>query len=255
MRFDWSTFALQAANFAILVWLLQRFLYRPVLRLIDARRGEIDAQYAAARGAAADAAAQREAVAAERAGIAAERAAALKQAAAEAESVAAVRREAAERDAAALLDAARKTLADERGKALGEARRAALDLGAEIAGRLIAEVPAKLRAEAWIERIEQYLAGLPKEERDALISPRADTIKVRILTAAALPAETAQEWRARLNRTFGNGLDNRLATEFSVDSDLVAGAELHFPNAVLRFSFQSALAAMRAEIEADGVAC
>ena len=31
---------------------------------------------------------------------------------------------------------------------------------------------------------------------------------------------------------------------------LVAGAELHFPNAVLRFSWQSALAAMRAEIEA-----
>jgi len=42
MHFDWSTFALQTANFAILVWLLHRFLYRPVLRLLDARRAEID---------------------------------------------------------------------------------------------------------------------------------------------------------------------------------------------------------------------
>jgi len=46
MHFDWSTFALQTVNFAILVWLLHRFLYRPVLRLLDARRAEIDKQYA-----------------------------------------------------------------------------------------------------------------------------------------------------------------------------------------------------------------
>jgi len=35
MHFDWSTFALQTVNFAILVWLLHRFLYRPVLRLLE----------------------------------------------------------------------------------------------------------------------------------------------------------------------------------------------------------------------------
>ena len=46
MHFDWSTLALQTVNFAILVWLLHRFLYRPVLRLLDARRTEIDKQYA-----------------------------------------------------------------------------------------------------------------------------------------------------------------------------------------------------------------
>ena len=77
MHFDWSTFALQTVNFAILVWLLHRFLYRPVLRLIDARRAEIDKQYADARGAETKAKDQLAAVAAERAGIAAERAAAL----------------------------------------------------------------------------------------------------------------------------------------------------------------------------------
>ena len=46
MHVDWSTLALQTVNFAILVWLLHRFLYRPVLRLLDARRAEIDKQYA-----------------------------------------------------------------------------------------------------------------------------------------------------------------------------------------------------------------
>ncbi len=55
MHFDWSTFALQTVNFAILVWLLHRFLYRPVLRLVDARRAEIEKQYAEARAVEAEA--------------------------------------------------------------------------------------------------------------------------------------------------------------------------------------------------------
>ncbi|MEZ5438197.1 MAG: hypothetical protein R3F12_07555 [Lysobacteraceae bacterium] len=38
MHFDVWTFGLQLINFIILVWLLQRFLYRPVLRLLDQRR-------------------------------------------------------------------------------------------------------------------------------------------------------------------------------------------------------------------------
>jgi F-type H+-transporting ATPase subunit b len=37
MIIDWFTVVAQAMNFLILVWLLQRFLYKPVLRAIDAR--------------------------------------------------------------------------------------------------------------------------------------------------------------------------------------------------------------------------
>ena len=248
MHFDWSTFALQTVNFAILVWLLHRFLYRPVLRLIDARRAEIDEQYADARSAEAAAKEQLLAVAAERAGIAAERAAALEKAAAEAKAAEAARRLRAEEEAAALLDATRKALLVEREHALAVARRAALDLGMELAGRLLAEIPTKLRAEAWIERIEEYLAGLPKPEVDALALQLPDSVHLMVVTASALSAETTQNWRSRLQRALGD----RTAIDFAVEPKLVAGVELHFPNAVVRFSWQSALAAMRAEIEADG---
>jgi F-type H+-transporting ATPase subunit b len=41
MALDGWTIALQTVNFAILVWLLHRFLYRPVLRVIDARKAEV----------------------------------------------------------------------------------------------------------------------------------------------------------------------------------------------------------------------
>lgn len=41
MSIDWITVAAQIANFLLLVWLLKRFLYRPILDGIDAREAEI----------------------------------------------------------------------------------------------------------------------------------------------------------------------------------------------------------------------
>ena len=41
MSIDWITVAAQIANFLVLLWLLKRFLYRPILDGIDAREREI----------------------------------------------------------------------------------------------------------------------------------------------------------------------------------------------------------------------
>lgn len=38
MTFDWTTFFLEVLNFLVLVWILKRFLYAPVLAVLDARR-------------------------------------------------------------------------------------------------------------------------------------------------------------------------------------------------------------------------
>ncbi|MGA9341908.1 MAG: hypothetical protein WBV61_06195 [Rhodanobacteraceae bacterium] len=246
MHLDWWTIGLQTVNFAILVWLLHRFLYKPVLHLIDNRKAEVQRQYDDARTVEDEAKAQLAAVEAERAGISAEREAALKAAAAQAQEMAKARRAQAERDAQALLDGTRKTLASERAQALEDCRRMALDLGAEFAQRLLAEVPMELRVEAWIERIEQHIAGLAKSERDALVQQLAGGKSLTVITAAPLSAATADIWRERLRRPLGVGV----AIAFEANPELIAGAELHFPTAVLRFSWQSALAVARSEVDA-----
>jgi F-type H+-transporting ATPase subunit b len=46
MLIDWFTVGAQALNFLILVWLLKRFLYKPILNAIDAREKGIAAQLA-----------------------------------------------------------------------------------------------------------------------------------------------------------------------------------------------------------------
>ncbi len=244
MRFDWWTLALQTVNFAILVWLLQRFLYKPVLRLVDARRGEIAKQYQDAHDAETKAQALQEKAEGERAGVAAERAALLKAAQAEAEEAATARRARAEQEATALLDGARKVLAKEREQALAEAQHAALDLGAEIARRLIDELPMKIRAEAWLERLEQHLAALPKAELDAFLRQGADGGTVTVVTASALPADTAALWQSRLHKRLADGI----TIAFATDPNLIAGVELHLPTTILRLSWQSALASIHSEI-------
>lgn len=57
MSIDWVTVAAQAINFLVLVWLLKRFLYRPILDGIDARERDIKARVTAAETAKAEAAA------------------------------------------------------------------------------------------------------------------------------------------------------------------------------------------------------
>lgn len=42
MEFDWTTFTFEIINFVILVWILQRFLYKPVIHAISERKAAID---------------------------------------------------------------------------------------------------------------------------------------------------------------------------------------------------------------------
>jgi F-type H+-transporting ATPase subunit b len=44
MKINWFTVVAQAINFVVLIWLLKRFLYKPILKAIDAREKNIASQ-------------------------------------------------------------------------------------------------------------------------------------------------------------------------------------------------------------------
>ncbi|MGY6277178.1 F0F1 ATP synthase subunit delta [Methylomonas sp. MgM2] len=50
MQFDWTTFFLEIINFLVLLWILQRFIYRPILDSLDARQQRIKDESAHAEG-------------------------------------------------------------------------------------------------------------------------------------------------------------------------------------------------------------
>lgn len=62
MNFDWSTFVLEAVNFLILLWILRRFLYQPILETLQARKQRIDSILQDAHQRQAEAVAAREAL-------------------------------------------------------------------------------------------------------------------------------------------------------------------------------------------------
>ena len=105
MLIDWFTVVAQAVNFIILVWLLKRFLYKPILDAIDAREKRIEMELADADAKKAEALKERDAF--------------LRK------------NEAFDGQRAALLSAAEAEANTERRRLLDEARRAADDLSAK----------------------------------------------------------------------------------------------------------------------------
>ena len=86
MLIDWFTVAVQIANFLILIALLKRFLYGPLLRAMDKRQKAIDESLADAARSQQEAVVQSAALAGEREALASTREALLRQAASEVES-------------------------------------------------------------------------------------------------------------------------------------------------------------------------
>jgi len=236
MNFDWATLALQTINFLILVWLLRRFLYRPVLAMIDRRRAETDV-------------ARQRAEAAERQGQAAEqewrgKAEELERDAArlrrDAEAEAARRGEAviaaARRQAEHILAEAAVAIAAERAAAETELERCGAELAAALAARLLALVAPGVGAEPFLDILAGRLKAMAPSER-ALLAHGAARIEV----APPLAAGREEYWRGRLAGDFPN-----LAIVEA--SDLIAGARLVTPAAVLEVSWADALGRARQEM-------
>ena len=49
MTLSWPTFILEIVNFLVLVWILKRFLYRPILQAIEERKARIEKNLADAK--------------------------------------------------------------------------------------------------------------------------------------------------------------------------------------------------------------
>lgn len=239
MQIDWWTFALQAVNFLVLVWLLQRFLYKPVREVIEKRKALVEQAFAEAAKQKGEAEAAQRSFEASRTELARERQDLLnkmhEELAAERERII----EQARREAGQLIEAARASIAEEREAALAGIRGQVADLAVELAATLLRKVGSVALNDAFLERVEQQLRALPTEERDRLRKDlAADGARLTVVTATPLPEEERERWRTRL----GTSLVQREATEFETDPGLIGGAELRFPHAVIRFTLADQLA-------------
>jgi len=243
MAFDWQTLILQAINFAILVWLLNRLFYRPVLAAIDARRTQVADALARAAAAERAAAEKDEALAKARAGLAAEREQLLASAAAAAEESARTSAAEAARRADLLLSDARARLARERDQALAGARAAALDLGIDAARKLLAASP-QPSAQAWCDLACRRLADLTPQAKALLIPPGDDPLPVGLASAQPIDGAGHAAWAAALEQL----LSRPVVLQVNVQPGLIAGVDLAFPGGDLPLSWGAVLSHLRQEL-------
>ena len=236
----WWTFALQIVNFLVLVWLLRRFLFRPVQQTIAerVRRSEEAAARVSAEQRATEEA--RAVVETERLRATAEG----RRLVEEARATAGAEREqilaGARATADELIGAGRRALDEERAAALATLESHAGQLASAITTRVLGELGAPEVDETALAKLEAYLARLPADR----LSELAHEPGIEVVTAHALDASTQARWLDRLAARLGGSP----SIAFRADPALVAGAELHFRTFALRMSWRDALARAAQEL-------
>lgn len=256
MLIDWFTVVAQVVNFLILVWLLKRFLYRPILNAIDAREKRIELALLDADAKKAEAEQEREVFQHKNGEF--------------------------DQQRAALLDQARDEAKAERLRLLDEARQAADVL---IAKRQEAQrIDARNLSQAISHRTRQEvfaiarkaltdLAGISLEERMCEVFARrvremddrtkagfAIALKSAALKSAALksasapaivrsafdlPAEQRAAIQSAVNETFAGEIHLRFETE----PDLVSGIELATDGQKMAWSIADYLVSMEKVVD------
>jgi F-type H+-transporting ATPase subunit b len=206
MLIDWFTVGAQALNFLILVWLMKRFLYQPILRAIDAREKRVAAEIADADAKRADAQRERDEFQHKNEEFDKERAALLGKAVDEAK---------AERER--LLDEARKAADALSAKRMETLRNDARNLTQAISRRTQAEVFAIAR------RALTDLATTSLEERMGEVFTR----RLREMDGAAKAGlGHALEPRAAIQNALNETFAAEIRVRFEAAPDVVSGIEL-----------------------------
>ena len=220
MQIDWTTFALEIVNFLALVWILKRFLYRPVLDVLNRRRAGIERTLAEAKETELRANALKVQFESRLADWEKEKAAARTQF----ETAMAAER-------ARQMQVLAKTLAEER------ERNRAQETHLREESRRESEVQALAQARRFASRLLTRLAGPDLEARlvdifiedfsklpdDRIAGLRAATEapRTRATVASAFPLSEAQ--RKRVVETFDGRLGRSLGVDFKEDASLLSG--------------------------------
>jgi len=223
MLIDWFTVAAQLVNFFILVWLLKRFLYKPILDAIDARERRIATSLADAATNQKRAEEEREAFQAKNGELDQQRDQLLHKA-----------REEARAEAGRLLDEARQAAFALRAKRQDALAREQVRLNDEITRRTREEVFAIARktlmdlagtsleeriSEAFTRRLRELDAQAKEGLAKALKVP-SEPVLVR--SAFELPAEQRAAIRQALHETVSADIQVR----FEAGPDVIGGIEL-----------------------------
>ncbi len=223
MELSWSTFVLELINFLVLVWILKRFLYKPILEVIARRKAGIEQVRAEAEDLHASAEQLRQQYEGRLAAWNRERQQARDDLKRELEAERSRGIEECRRELEEEREKAQAVEASRQADALALVQHTALAQGAGFASRLLA---AGAGADTQAGLVELVIAGLPQlpEERVAAIrSSMAQTPGDIVVTSAF--ALTGDQ-RGRLEQALSTITGTATPPRFELDSELLAGVRI-----------------------------
>ena len=238
MEFDWTTFTLEIINFLILVWILKRFLYHPILGIIAKRRDGIEKTLADAKRIEAEASEIRRQNERHLAEWGEEKNAA--QARLREELAAERERLMAELETAVTAERERRRVLDERHQS--DFKRAAeeqgIEQGAAFSARLLSRLATpELEARLYALLLED-LRSLSAEDKRA-VADAAATPGLQLKVQSAFALDAAQ--RAELNHALSEVAGKTLPVEYIENPELVAGFQVNIGPWILHANLRDEL--------------
>jgi F-type H+-transporting ATPase subunit b len=222
MLVDWFTVGAQALNFVILVGLMKRFLYGPILRAIDTREKRIAAELADADARRGEATKERNELQKKNEALDAQRGALLSKATNEAKDERRRLLDEARQAADALSAKRQDSLRAEARELLDVVRRRTQDEVFAIARKALADLATSSLEERMGEVFTRRLREMDDEAKvrlgEALSSPGPAVVR----TAFELPAEQQEAIRSALGEAFAANIPVR----FETAPEVVCGIEL-----------------------------
>jgi F-type H+-transporting ATPase subunit b len=236
MSFDWTTFVLELVNFIVLLWILRRFLYRPVLNVIQARQRKIEEQLERADQARLEALAAKEACERNMANWEKEKDLARsdleKEIAAERQRL--LEKLAEEVSARRAKDRAQEER--ERQEWMHTTEQRALELAGRFTAKLLERLASQELEASLIELALSDLGRLPQAEIDKLRSAMAeDGVEV----SSAYPLDARRQ--TALAGTIGQTAGTEVKPIFKEDPSLLAGIRIHAGSWVLSANLRDEL--------------
>jgi F-type H+-transporting ATPase subunit b len=223
MKIDWFTVIAQAINFLILVWLLKRFLYKPILHAIDERENGIAAQLAEAEAKKAEAHKERDDFQHKNEAFDQERAALLTKATDEAKAERQRLLDEARKDADALRVKRQDTLRSEQQNLSQEINRWTQTEVFAITRKTLTDLAATTLEERMSDVFVGRLRALNGSAKEQLAtSLKTSKLPASVRSAFELPPEQHAAIQKALNETFSADIP----IQFEVVPELVSGIEV-----------------------------
>jgi F-type H+-transporting ATPase subunit b len=245
MHIDWWTLALQTVNVLILIWLLARFFFRPVMEIVARRQQAASKLLDDAARARADAIEARAKAEQERDGVAAEREKLITQA-----------HNAAQLEKQNVLAQASQEIGkrrDEADAAIARSQAAAETAVIERAGTLAVDVARRLLDRfrthdllpTFIEETCCDLRALSPQARQSLAAAATAAHPIEVVSAMPLSDDNKRQIGTTFKEVFGR----ELPLAFRSDPEIINGIELRAQNTIIRNSWRADLDRIRRELK------